>query len=61
MAGVEEGVMAKSPFGIVLSEEEARELRARAARYTTPHAEVLSEDCAACRRGSDERGDRAPA
>jgi hypothetical protein len=33
--------MARSPFEIELSEEEARELRSRAARYTTPHAEVL--------------------
>jgi DNA-binding CsgD family transcriptional regulator len=33
--------MANSPFGIELSEEEARELRSRAARYTTPHGEVL--------------------
>src|SRR5262245_22457870 len=33
--------MAKSSFRIELSEEEARELRSRAARYTTPHAEVL--------------------
>src|SRR5947209_11011224 len=33
--------MAKSPFGIELSEEESRELRSRAARYTTPHAQVL--------------------
>jgi hypothetical protein len=33
--------MANSPFGIELSEAEARELRSRAARYTTPHGEVL--------------------
>ena len=33
--------MAKSPFGIELSEEESRELCSRAARYTTPHGEVL--------------------
>jgi hypothetical protein len=33
--------MAKSPFEIQLSEEEARELRSRAARYTAPHTEVL--------------------
>ena len=33
--------MASSPFGIELSEEEAGELRSRAARYTTPHGEVL--------------------
>jgi len=33
--------MARSPFGIELSEEEMRELRSRAARYTTPHAEVV--------------------
>ena len=33
--------MAKSPFEIELSEEEARELRSRAARYTVPHGEVL--------------------
>jgi transposase-like protein len=33
--------MARSPFKIELSEEEARELRSRAARYTTPHGEVL--------------------
>ena len=33
--------MAKSPFRIELSEEEARELRLRAARYTVPHGEVL--------------------
>ena len=33
--------MAKSPFEIELSEEEARELRSRAARYTMPHGEVL--------------------
>ncbi len=35
------GAMARSPFEIELTEEEARELRSRAARYTTPHAEVL--------------------
>jgi len=33
--------MAKSPFEIDLSEEEVRELRSRAARYTVPHGEVL--------------------
>src|SRR6266568_3749545 len=33
--------MARSPFGIELSEEESGELRSRAARYTTPHGEVL--------------------
>ena len=33
--------MARSPFEIELTGEEARELRSRAARYTTPHAEVL--------------------
>jgi len=33
--------VAKSPFRIELSEEEARELRLRAARYTVPHGEVL--------------------
>jgi hypothetical protein len=33
--------VAKSPFKIALSEEEEHELRSRAARYTTPHAEVL--------------------
>ncbi|MBA3427147.1 MAG: helix-turn-helix domain-containing protein [Actinobacteria bacterium] len=33
--------MARSPFQIELSEEEARELRSRAARYTVPHGEVL--------------------
>jgi len=33
--------MAKSPFEIELSEEEFRELRSRAARYTVPHGEVL--------------------
>jgi Winged helix-turn helix len=33
--------MARSPFEIELSEEEARELRSRAARYTVPHGEVL--------------------
>jgi len=33
--------MAKSPFEIELSEEESRELRSRAARYTVPHGEVL--------------------
>ena len=33
--------MANSPFGIELSEAEARELRSRAARYTTSHGEVL--------------------
>jgi hypothetical protein len=33
--------MARSPFRIELSEEESGELRSRAARYTTPHGEVL--------------------
>src|SRR5712691_2475281 len=33
--------MAKSPFEIELREDEAWELRSRAARYTTPHGEVL--------------------
>ena len=33
--------MARSPFEIKLSEEEVQELRSRAARYTTPHAEVM--------------------
>src|SRR5262249_19749256 len=33
--------MAKSPFEIELSEEEERELRSRAARYTTPFGAVL--------------------
>ncbi len=33
--------MAKSPFVIELSEEEARELGSRAARYTVSHGEVL--------------------
>ncbi len=33
--------MAKSPFEIELSEEEARGLRSRAGRYTAPHGEVL--------------------
>jgi transposase len=33
--------MARSPFEIELSEEEAWELRSRAARYTVPHGEVL--------------------
>jgi hypothetical protein len=33
--------MAKSPFEIELSEDEERELRFRAVRYTTPHGEVL--------------------
>lgn len=33
--------MAKSPFEIELSEQELRELRSRAARYTVPHGEVL--------------------
>ncbi len=33
--------MATSPFEIELTEDEAWELRSRAARYTTPHAEVL--------------------
>src|SRR5713101_3470651 len=33
--------MAKSPFEIELGEEEMRELRSRAARYTVPHGEVL--------------------
>jgi len=33
--------MASSPFEIELTEDEARELRSRAARYTVPHGEVL--------------------
>jgi transposase-like protein len=33
--------MAKSPFRIELSEEESRELRSRAARSTSSHADVL--------------------
>src|SRR6266545_1979260 len=33
--------MAKSPFEIELSEEEARGLRSRAGRYTAPRGEVL--------------------
>jgi hypothetical protein len=33
--------MARSRFEIGLSEEEARELRSRAARYTVPHGQVL--------------------
>src|SRR6266508_339174 len=33
--------MTKSPFEIVLSVEECRELRSRAARYTVTHGEVL--------------------
>ena len=33
--------MARSPFEIELTEEEARELRSRASRYTVPHGEVL--------------------
>jgi len=33
--------MVRSPFEIELGEEEARELRSRAARYTVPHGEVL--------------------
>src|SRR5712692_11032475 len=33
--------MARSPFRIELGDEEAQELRGRAARYTTPHGEVL--------------------
>jgi transposase-like protein len=41
LLGVEVGAMAKSPFEIELSEEEARELRSRAGRYTTPHGEVV--------------------
>ena len=39
--GVETGAMAKSLFEIELSEEELRELRSRAGRYTMPHGEVL--------------------
>jgi hypothetical protein len=35
------GAVARSPFEIEPSGEEERELRSRAARYTTPHAEVL--------------------
>jgi transposase-like protein len=33
--------MARSPFEIELTDEEARELRSRAARYTVPHGQVL--------------------
>ena len=33
--------MARSPFQIELSAEEARELGSRAARYTVPHGQVL--------------------
>ena len=33
--------MARSPFEIELAEDETRELRSRAARYTVPHGEVL--------------------
>ena len=50
--------MAKSPFDIVLSEEESRELRSRAARYTVPHHEVLQANIVvACHPGQDQRGD----